>query len=429
MGCVVVVFAVAAAWFAFSAGGALAFGTPAAQAQARALLVKRLAARELALEAPGGYQASPVLAVRGRSWLVLEGADAADPSNAPATVSPYADSTVVIYRWISGGWSEQGSVRGAFGPVGGCCGISAVSLTGSHDPDFALEGGGAADTLWLVVISDVGGRWHAVPFDYGYDDTAVVNGDPIHGAVRTMVDASSAAGGPTTLLDETFQHGVFRPAPPPGRSPPCDREELQLAAGDGELEVFYFAKFACADGWAMAIGTGAGYSGQLVGLFEADGKKWLPIEVDNGNDLGSYPGIYDIPLPLLRRLTAGFGPTVRPALATAPLFVNAAMGADGQYLNGIDVYDGTDWFVNETPTGHGVLPGADAAIYRWSGSTWLERGHVNDLPPSLNYWQSGFADWWFEPVAVPGTIVPGFALHPDAAVLTDAGGTWHIQRH
>jgi hypothetical protein len=407
---------------------AISFTPSAQQAAGARALVKRFAAHEMSLKAPGAYQASPVISADGGVWLVLEGADAAIGANPSATVSPYPDGTVEIFRWSTGGWTEQGVVRAYLGPIGGCCGISAVSLTGSRDTDFALAGGGAADTNWLSVVSDIGGRWHAVQFDYGYSDTTVVNGVPARGAVSTEVDASSAAGGPTTLLYETYRDGVFRPAAPPGRSPPCDVSDLQSAAGDAQLQVFEFTKFACADGWAMAIGSGAGYSGPVVGLFAADGTNWRSVEVDNGASLGSDPGIYDIPLSLLRQLTGAFGASVKPALATAQLIAAPAM-TGYLYVNGVIRADGADWYVKETAAGSAASPGAEAEIYRWVGSTWVLQSRVDNLPNSLNYFRA-ISGGWFEAVNFPGTNVPGFKMQGpnslSSAVLTDAGGTWHV---
>ena len=404
------------------------FTASAQQAAGARALVRQFAAHEVSLKAPGAYQTSPVISADGGVWLVLEGADAAIGSNTSVPQSPYPDGTVQIYRWTTAGWTEQGVVRAYFGPIGGCCGISAVSLTGSHDPDFALAGGGAADTNWLAIVSDVAGHWHAVPFDYGYSDTTVVNGVPARGGVSTEVDASSAAGGPTTLLDETYQDGAFRPAAPPGRSPQCDVSDLQSAAGDAQLQVFEFTRFACADGWAMAIGSGAGYSGPVVGLFAADGTNWRSVEVDNGASLGSDPGIYDIPLSLLRRLTDGFGASVKPALATAQLIAAPAM-TGYLYVNGVITADGADWYVKETATGNTESPGAEAEIYHWSGSTWVLQGRVDDLPNSLNYFQA-VSGGWFEAVNVPDTNDPGFKMQGpnslSSAVLTHAGGTWHV---
>jgi hypothetical protein len=404
------------------------FSASAQQAAGARALVRQFAAHEVSLKAPGAYQASPVISADGGLWLVLEGADAAIGSNTSVTLSPYPDGKVQIYRWTTAGWTEQGVVRAYFGPIGGCCGISAVSLTGSHDPDFDVTGGGAADTNWLAVVSDVGGRWHADSFDYGYSNTTVVNGAPLHRGVETAIDASSSAGGPTTFEFETYQDGDFRPAPPPGRSAQCSLRALQLAADPAEVAVLTFSKFACADGWALAIGTGAGYSTQVVGLFEQVGTKWSTIEIDNGASLGSDPGLYDIPLSLLRQLATGFGPGVQPALATAPLIAKQVTN-EALYVNGVITADGADWYLTEKLTGSAVSPGANAEIYRWSGSAWVEQGRVDHLPKSLDYFYA-LSGGWFEAVAVPGTSDPGFRMEaggsPSSATLTDTGGAWHI---
>jgi hypothetical protein len=390
-------------------------------------LADQLAEHEAALKAPGSYQSSPVLRADGQAWFVLSGADSAELENPSAAVSPYPDGTVTVYRWLSKGWTEQGAATGYVGPIGGCCGIAAVSLTGSHDPDFALSGGGAADTLWLSIVSDVSGHWQLVPFEYGYSDSTVVNGSPAAHGVYTDVDASSSAAGPTTSMFETYQGGVFRPALPPGPSAPCSLPALQIAADPGELAVLELSKFACADGWALAVGTGAGFTGQVVGLFEAGKSDWDVVELDNGNSVGSYPGIYDIPLSLLDQLAAGLGPELRPALATASLITTPAMG--GYFsLDGVITADGAQWYVAEKPIGSAAAPGADATVYRWSGTGWVEQGQVDRVPKSLNYFQAP-SGGWFEAVSFPGSTGPAFMMAGQstatAAVLTNAGGTWH----
>jgi hypothetical protein len=392
-------------------------------------LVEELATYESSIGASGSYQASSVITAHGKAWLVTEGADSAISNSPAANASPYPNGVVVVYRWMTRGWTEQGTVRGWFGPVGECCGILAESVTGSSDPDFALTGGGAADTNWLSVVSDAGGQWHAVRFNYGYSDTTVVNGEPKGRGIMTWVDATSSAFGPTTSLFETFQHGAFQPASPSGTSPPCTLSALQAAADPGPLMVLEFSKFACADGWAAAIGTGAGFNGQVVGLFEADGTKWRVIEIDNGDSLGSDPGIYDIPLTLLNQLTVGFGPGVQPALASAPLIAQTAMTGPGSVPDGVVTADGTGWFLAESATGSAESAGANVMIYRWSGSTWEEQGQVDQVPASLNEFQN-FSATWFDAVAVPGATDPGFIMQGGSsatqAMITDAGGAWHV---
>ena len=76
-------------------------------------------------------------------------------------------------------------------------------------------------------------------------------------------------------------------------------------------------------------------------------------------------------------------------------------------------------------------PGADATVYRWSGSVWVKKGTVDRVPLSLDYYRAS-SGGWFEAVTVTGTAVPGFimegATSPARAVLSDAGGSWHVAR-
>lgn len=237
-----------------------------------AVLVEQLADHERVLQAQGAYLVSPISTVGHVAWLAMAGASSSLSSGPRPAGQAYPDTTLWVYRWSANGWAEQGTVQGWMGPVmGGCCAVAAAALTGSGDPDFSIGSGGAADTNWLAVASNVGGRWHLVPFEYGYSSTTVVNGLPRGRGVATMVDATSSAAGPTTWLYERYQGGAFRPAPPLGGAPPCTASALEAAA-DPEgmyLPIMAFSKFACADGWAVALGTGAGYTGPVVGLFEA----------------------------------------------------------------------------------------------------------------------------------------------------------------
>ncbi len=362
-----------------------------------------------------------MLHARGGTWLVLVGADR--PDDAASVTDPVG--TLWVYRWSASGWRVSGIVRGWTGPPGGCQ-ISAVSLTGSQYPDFAVTAGFAADTTWLSVLSHDGGHWHLVPFEYGYTETTVVNGYPAGHGVATEVDATSSAAGPTTALFETYQQGVFRPADPPGRQAPCSLAAFDRAAAAE------FTRAACADGWAIAAGA-------RVGLFDESGTKWRVVELDNGAWLGSYPGIYDIPLSLLRRLAARFGAEFQPAVATAPLIATPAMTGPYYYVNGVITVGGAEWFVAEKPVAtSAALPGATATVYRWSGSAWLRQGVVEHVPPSLNYYLSSPQGYdvlagQFAAVTVPGTSDPGFMLEGSGSsrpdVLTDAGGRWHAARY
>jgi hypothetical protein len=394
-------------------------------------LVEELSARETRLNAAGLYEASQVLRAPGGPWFVLAGANAPIGDGSSVTASPYPDGTLEVYRWSDVGWREQGVVRGWMGPISECCGITAAFLTGSRDPDFAVSGGGAADTNWFAIVSDTGGRWHLVPFDYGYAESTVVNGGPQRGGVWTEVDATSAAQGPTTRLFETYRDGAFRPASPPGPQAPCAAPGLERAADAGRKNTVEFTGYSCADGWAIAVGTRAGHPGRAVGLFDANAAKWHVVELDSGASLGCDPGIYDIPLSLLSRLATRLGPALDPELAVASLVATKAM-TGWPYVAGVVAAGRALWFIAEKPTPNAQDPGATARVYRWSGSAWLRLGIVNQVPASLNYYdRSGLyvAFGQFEAVTVTGADDPGFLLtgtglsHPD--VFTDAGGRWH----
>lgn len=101
------------------------------------------------------------------------------------------------------------------------------------------------------------------------------------------------------------------------------------------------------------------------------------------------------------------------------------------YVNGVITAGGALWYVAEKPTSSGQAPGVDAAVYRWSGSAWLEQGEVERVPASLDSF--GVSGGWFEAVSVSGARDPGFLMEssgsPHPEVLTDLGGTWHAARY
>ncbi len=420
------------------------FAVPVRRLVSAGALVEGLATGEAKLGATGLYQASAVMALGGRSWFVMAGAESAPPQLTDQSVNTptYPDSELSVYSWHSSGWALEGAVRGWMGPIGaGCCGIVAVSLTGSHDPDFAITSGGAAGTNWLAIVSDAGGAWHLVPFDYGYTLTTVVNGQPAAGGVSTVVDTTSSAAGPTTWLFEKYKDGAFRAGAPPGHVPACSPQALTNVAEVGPFGLvpsLSFSASRCADGWALALGTGPGYTGEVVGLFEATNGgalnpkvtgPWRTVQVDNGDSLGAYPATYDLPLSLLRKLAGPLGPALRPELATAPLIAEPAMtGITGDTMvpDGVIPFGRSLWFVTEKATGRELAPGAIATIYKWSGSTWVQLGRVDQVPVSLDLF---LTDGWFEAVDVGGSADPGFVVDNSGPashyVLTGSGGTWH----
>src|SRR5260221_918599 len=132
----------------------------------------------------GSFAARNGVTRNGRLWLAY----GSRLAGAPYLGGGAEPTRVRIYRWSGRDWALSGTVTGELGPSQW---INAASLTGSRDPDFAIEGCGAGDTNCLSVVSDIGGRWHAVPFEYGYGETLEVNGIPAVHLVETEVDACS----------------------------------------------------------------------------------------------------------------------------------------------------------------------------------------------------------------------------------------------
>jgi S-formylglutathione hydrolase FrmB len=368
------------------------------------------------------FAASRVVSRNGRLWLAV------------GTSSYLRDTVrtlVRVYRWSGNEWKIEGRVAGPLGPSQW---ISAAALTGSRDPDFAIEGCGAGDTNCLSVVSDVGGRWHAVPFEYGYGVTTEVNGVPTGGLVLTAVDACGCAGGPSTWTYERYGTGRFRPVDPPGKPQPCDRASLTSAADPWQVKVLHFDRVACAAGWALALGTGAGFDRRVVGLFDHGGHRvqWQLLTLDNGLALPTAPAIYDVPLSLFVRLAVRLGPSLAPELAAAQLIarLQAELDFGWPLQNGIVRAAGAEWLIAVVPAHHVHDPSAaypvDALVYRWNGGVWRKQQRVNHLPPAMNL--AYFGGWFVARRSGSGAVT--FAVAGSDArttkLLTNAGGRWRV---
>ena len=381
------------------------------------------------------FAASRVISRNSRLWLAF----GSSPAGAPFLGGGAEPSRVQIYGWTGRRWALSGSVSGALAPSQW---IYAATLTGSRDPDFAIEGCGAGDTNCLSIVSDVGGRWHAVPFEYGYGTSVEVNGIPagefgVPGGryVETEVDACSCAGGPSTWTDESFQSGIFKPTFPPGPKPECSASTLAGVADFWEVRVLTFDRATCAGGWALAVGTGAGFSGPVIGLFDRGyrGKTWQVLTLDNGTALPAAPALYDLPLSLLDQLASGLGPSLVPEIAAAKLIGDLQSRDNFSWpgQEGLVVEAGTDWLIAPLPAGrppsnYSPAP-VSAVIYRWSGTSWTVAGRVPHLPAPMNVaWYGG----WFvaEPTQHSSSItfqLEGSATRSNNSVITNQGGTWH----
>jgi hypothetical protein len=374
------------------------------------------------------FAASKVVSRHGSSWFAYGTTAAGNPF-----LGGGAEPTRVrIYRWSGARWELSATVRGALGPSAW---IYPESLTGSADPDFAIEGCGAGDTNCLSVVSDIGGRWHAVPFEYGYGTSLEVNGVPAGSVVDTEVDACSCAAGPTTTTTEAYRDGLFQPVFAPGQHPDCTAAKLTTVADPFFVQVLAFERTSCAGGWALAVGTGAGFSGPVVGLFARapGGHGWQLVTLDEGTALPAVPAIYDVPLALLERLASPLGAELEPGVEAAKLI--ASLQARYRFYwpqqDGIVIAGGSDWLIAPVPAGHapnGYSPyPAAAAIYRWSGKGWVLDARVAHLPEAMNIdWNGG----WFVSVPAGAPNAVAFAVADSesktTSVITNAGGRWHV---
>jgi hypothetical protein len=407
---------------------------PDARKAAAALVARMHPARVRA----GGctFAASKVVSRRRRLWLAV------GSTCYPTDVA--ISTRVRIFRWSGRSWRQDGSVTGPLGPSQW---LHAASLTGSRAPDFAIQGCGAADTNCLSVVSKVGGRWHAIPFEYGYGTSLEVNGTPAGRQVLTEVDACSCAGGPSTWTYERYAHGVFVPTDPPGRRLRCSTTTLESVADPATTQVIRFERASCAGGWALAVGDGAGFTGPVIGLFTrgfAGQRRWQLVTLDNGNGLPAAPAIYDLPLTLLAKIAAPAGATLAPQLAAARLI--GRLQSEYRFFwgqqNGIVDAGGERWLIAVVPVGPASKDDPSSApigavIYRWDRTQWVVDGGLPRMNQDLNVsWLGG----WF--VSVPqsqpstvgfqlvGSCCEGMELNNarSKSVITNAGGSWHVVR-
>src|SRR4051794_33401065 len=351
----------------------------------------RKAAKELVARTPHGklcsFGSSKVTSRGGRLWLAI----GRDCDRGPE--GPIDDTRLWFYLWSGTSWRLDGTVRAALGPTQS---VFPASLTGSAAPDFVIQGCGAGGRVCTSVITKDDGKWHPVPFESGYGQSLDINGGPEGHLVFTNYVR------PATQMYTRYDHGVFVPAYPPGRTPRCSATLMERAADPNYIQAVRFAHAWCAGGWALAVGDGAGVAGPGVGLFMVVKGEWSEISLDNGNLLPAAPAIYDLPLSLLERLAAPAGETLAPHVAAARLI--ASLQSREHFFwpqrNGIVDAGGERWLIAVVPAGkppNDYSPGPVAAeIYRWDRTQWVLDGRIAQLDHGLN------ADWnggWFTPEA------------------------------
>lgn len=375
--------------------------------------------------APGGpsevvpWAASGVVRAAGADWLAV---GRSTGGSGPGTA-------LSIYRWSGLAWAREGRpVAMPSGQLAGGGSVTAVSLTGSAAPDFAVSSFGA-DTNWLSVVSKSGGTWHAVPFDYGYGPTVAIDAAGVHGhLVETETDGCGCAAGPETYTWESYSGGIFRPTAPPGPAPTCSPGALASAADPAGLLGLAFARASCVDGWAIGTGTGPGYANGFVGLFEQQRSGWQPVNIDDGAALGRYPLIYDIPLTLLDRIGSALGPHLAPSIAIGAVYrdLDAAASSTLWTVSGEILFQGQNWLLaaGQPDRGGDTLT---IYLYRWSGVTWSEQAafpRAHDAGSLVGTGQ------WYGVVKTAGSSAPTFVVrgvYPSWSTrISLTAGTWHL---
>lgn len=194
-------------------------------------------------------------------------------------------------------------------------------------------------------------------------------------------------------------------------------------ADPGVAQTLAFRRASCAGGWALAVGSGSGYSGPVLGLFNEQDRHWKLITLDDGSGLGLDPGMYDLPLPTLYRLAAGLGPSVQPAVASAALSNGLNQNLDS--VSGVMTINATDWVIKAQQSANRAT--VDVAVYEWTGSSWAIRAQLDNIPDrgsltELNGWYSDATPFGSQTVAlVVRGILPSWSV-----LITDAGGYWRV---
>jgi hypothetical protein len=194
-----------------------------------------------------------------------------------------------------------------------------------------------------------------------------------------------------------------------------------------------FEKAACGDGWGLAAGTGDGYTGPVIGLFELLDGRWHDLQLDDGADLAYELEIYDIPVSLFARLGAELGTSVAAQVSAAWPPSRLGLAADASVSSLLEA-DGSQWLVaaSQPAGGKNDTPAwVTITVLHWSGRSWVREGQVDQLPDQGNIIGEG---QWYEVVTVPGSALPGFRLgnftgvneYTWSVVVGYTDGSWRV---
>jgi len=268
------------------------------------------------------YHVTPVLDFHGGKWVLVGR-------------QPYGLSglRVLIFDLVDSRWIEVDNTYFKENQVGNFDNgdkysrneLSLASLTGSDNPDVVVRSTGA-DYGWFSVISDVGGKWHLVRFDYATKPTIAIDAFGVQGhfvIAETDTCEFSCAGGPVTYAWYRFNGSEFVPTQPPSTPALCTSRLLtSVVRGDGSNDVT-LTRVDCQDGWA--VGAGEGKNGRATGVFEQIKSKWVELAFNDSGSADdlykhSYAGYYGfaIPYSLTVQLCHGVGESAKWVIA-APM--------------------------------------------------------------------------------------------------------------
>ena len=146
----------------------------------------------------------------------------------------------------------------------------------------------------------------------------------------------------------------------------------------------------------MAEGTGNGYAGPVVALFEEQSHQWQELQINDGTDLAYEEGEYDIPADLFRSLGAELGAIVAPDIQAAAPPSWLGLPTDTT-LSGVMTVNGGDWMVGLIQS-QPATPQVSIAVLHWADSRWALQGEVG---PIRDYSSLLGLDQWYS--ALPAT--------------------------
>jgi hypothetical protein len=208
--------------------------------------------------------------------------------------------TVEIDKLEQARWVHQATVvvRGGLWTY-----LGAAELTHSGVPDFIVSTGQGADWIPFSVIARFEGTWQLVPFDpeglgdYLIDAQLRVRDGLVHSYV------ANGGGPPATSLWYRFDGQRFVPTQPPGPAPLCTGSALDRARALIDPQIwprpvaFRVARFACLDGWALAVNTNGGYA-----LYNQQAARWHRASTGTLQFTEGIATVYALPADLFATL-------------------------------------------------------------------------------------------------------------------------------